>query len=106
MENPWTLKSKSVLSKPELDWEIKLYWVNEGPAILKKNGKIFLTYFLLVLQMKIIALECLQLMKIVICLIESPWEKSRNQSLKHHMKIQMDQDIIALQFQKMELKIF
>jgi GH43 family beta-xylosidase len=45
MENPWTLKSKSVLlSKPELDWEIKLYWVNEGPAILKKNGKIFLTY--------------------------------------------------------------
>lgn len=45
MENPWTLKSKAVLlSKPELDWEIKLYWVNEGPAILKKNGKIFLTY--------------------------------------------------------------
>ena len=45
LENPWTLKSKPVLlSKPELDWEIKLYWVNEGPAILKKNGKIFLTY--------------------------------------------------------------
>ena len=45
MENPWTLKSKAVLlSKPELDWETKLYWVNEGPAILKKNGKIFLTY--------------------------------------------------------------
>lgn len=45
MENPWTLKSKAVLlSKPELDWEIKLYWVNEGPAILKKNNKIFLTY--------------------------------------------------------------
>lgn len=45
MENPWTLKSKPVLlTKPELDWEIKLYWVNEGPAILKKNGKIFLTY--------------------------------------------------------------
>lgn len=45
LENPWTLKSKPVLlSKPELDWEVKLYWVNEGPAILKKNGKIFLTY--------------------------------------------------------------
>jgi GH43 family beta-xylosidase len=45
MENPWTLKSKPVLlSKPELDWEIKLYWVNEGPSVLKKNGKIFLTY--------------------------------------------------------------
>ena len=45
MENPWTLKSKAILlSKPELDWETKLYWVNEGPSILKKNGKIFLTY--------------------------------------------------------------
>ena len=45
MENPWTLKSEAVLlTKPELDWEIKLFWVNEGPAILKKNGKIFLTY--------------------------------------------------------------
>lgn len=45
MENPWTLKSEAVLlTKPELDWERKLYWVNEGPAILKKNGRIFLTY--------------------------------------------------------------
>lgn len=45
MENPWTLKSKAVLlTKPEYDWEIQLFWVNEGPAILKKNGKIFLTY--------------------------------------------------------------
>ena len=45
MENPWTLKSKAVLlTKPEYEWEIQLFWVNEGPAILKKNGKIFLTY--------------------------------------------------------------
>ena len=45
MENPWTLKTKAVLlTKPELDWEIVRFWVNEGPAILKKNGKIFLTY--------------------------------------------------------------
>ncbi|MDV4150877.1 family 43 glycosylhydrolase [Clostridium sp. AL.422] len=45
MENPWTLKSKAVLlSKPEYDWETKLYWVNEGPAVIKKNGKIFITY--------------------------------------------------------------
>lgn len=45
MENPWTLKTKPVLlTKPEFDWEIKLYWVNEGPSILKRNGKIFLTY--------------------------------------------------------------
>lgn len=45
MDNPWTLKTKAVmLTKPELDWEIRGFWVNEGPAILKKNGKIFLTY--------------------------------------------------------------
>lgn len=45
MENPWTLKTKPVmLTQPVLDWETKIFWVNEGPAILKKNGKIFLTY--------------------------------------------------------------
>lgn len=45
MENPWTIKTKPVLlTKPELDWEVVRFWVNEGPAILKKNGKIFLTY--------------------------------------------------------------
>ncbi|WP_160689223.1 family 43 glycosylhydrolase [Clostridium sp. C2-6-12] len=45
MENPWTLKTKDVLlTKPELDWEVVRFWVNEGPAILKKNGKIYLTY--------------------------------------------------------------
>ncbi len=45
MENPWTLKTKPVLlSKPEFDWETKIFWVNEGPAILIKNHKVFLTY--------------------------------------------------------------
>lgn len=45
MENPWTLKSKPVmLSKPEFDWETKIFWVNEGPAVLHRNGKFFLTY--------------------------------------------------------------
>lgn len=45
MENPWTLKSDPVLlSKPEYDWETKIFWVNEGPAVLHKNGKLFLTY--------------------------------------------------------------
>ncbi|GGN95461.1 glycoside hydrolase family 43 protein [Saccharibacillus kuerlensis] len=45
MENPWTLKGKyTMLSKPELDWEIIGFKVNEGPAVLKRNGKIFITY--------------------------------------------------------------
>lgn len=45
MKNPWTLKTKPVLlTQPLLDWETRIFWVNEGPAVLKKNGKIFLTY--------------------------------------------------------------
>src|SRR5690606_14110099 len=45
MENPWTLKTKQVLlSKPEYSWEIIGFLVNEGPAVLKRNGKIFITY--------------------------------------------------------------
>jgi GH43 family beta-xylosidase len=45
MENPWTLKSSSVMiSKPEYSWETHVFWVNEGPAVLQRNGKFFLTY--------------------------------------------------------------
>lgn len=45
MENPWTLKTEPVmLSKPEYKWETKIFWVNEGPAVLHRNGKFFMTY--------------------------------------------------------------
>ncbi|MCU4174290.1 glycoside hydrolase family 43 protein [Carboxylicivirga sp. N1Y90] len=45
MDSPIKLKGKEVvISNPEFDWERKGYSVNEGPAILKKNGKIFMTY--------------------------------------------------------------
>jgi GH43 family beta-xylosidase len=45
MKNPWTLKTKPILlSKPEYVWETKIFWVNEGPAVLQRNGKLFLTY--------------------------------------------------------------
>lgn len=45
LENPWTLKTKAVLlSKPEYDWEKNGFLVNEGPYILHRNGKLFLTY--------------------------------------------------------------
>lgn len=33
-----------LLSKPELPWEIRGFWVNEGPAVLKGHGKIFISY--------------------------------------------------------------
>lgn len=45
MSNPWTLTGPQVMiSTPEYDWEQKGYRVNEGPAVLKRNGKIFITY--------------------------------------------------------------
>lgn len=45
MQDPWTLSGDTVmLTQPELDWETQIFFVNEGPAILKKNGRIFLTY--------------------------------------------------------------
>lgn len=45
MENPYTLKTAQVLlSSPDYEWEREDFWVNEGPAIIKKNGRIYLTY--------------------------------------------------------------
>lgn len=46
MENPWTLKGEEVLlTKPEYDWEKQGGMaINEGPVILKRNGKLFLVY--------------------------------------------------------------
>ena len=45
MENPWTLKTKPVmLTKPEYDWETKIFWVNEGPAVIHHGDTFFLTY--------------------------------------------------------------
>lgn len=45
MDTPWSLTGPQVLiSKPQFDWEIVGYRVNEGPAILERNGRVFLTY--------------------------------------------------------------
>ncbi|WP_408071490.1 family 43 glycosylhydrolase [Butyrivibrio sp. JL13D10] len=45
MKSPYELKTVQVLlTTPDYDWERVGFWVNEGPAILKRNGKIFLTY--------------------------------------------------------------
>ncbi|MGY5340691.1 family 43 glycosylhydrolase, partial [Levilactobacillus spicheri] len=45
MANPWTINTKQImLTKPEYDWETKIFWVNEGPAVLHRNGRFFLTY--------------------------------------------------------------
>ena len=45
MDTPWSITGPQVmLSRPEFFWEQQRYWVNEGPAVLQKNGRIFLTY--------------------------------------------------------------
>lgn len=45
MGDPWTLKGKqTLLSIPEYDWEKIGYKVNEGPAAIVRNGKVFVSY--------------------------------------------------------------
>lgn len=45
METPCQLKTLPILlSTPDYNWERVGFWVNEGPAVLHRNGKIFLTY--------------------------------------------------------------
>jgi len=45
MASPSRLASPPVmLSKPDLPWEQRGFWVNEGPSIIKRHGRIFLSY--------------------------------------------------------------
>jgi len=45
IELPTTLTGPQVIiSEPVFEWERQTYAVNEGPAILKRNGKIFVTF--------------------------------------------------------------
>jgi GH43 family beta-xylosidase len=42
MNNPWTISGERVLlSTPTCKWE---GWINEGPQVLERNGKIFVVY--------------------------------------------------------------
>jgi GH43 family beta-xylosidase len=45
MANPWTLTGPQVMiTTPEYAWEKIGFLVNEGAAVLKRNGKIFISY--------------------------------------------------------------
>lgn len=45
MANPWTLTGPQIrLSTPAYDWECVGFKVNEGPSVLQRNGRVFLTY--------------------------------------------------------------
>lgn len=45
MKTPYQLAAAPVrISIPEYEWEIRGFWVNEGPAVLVRNGKVFISY--------------------------------------------------------------
>ncbi|GAB2622185.1 hypothetical protein Aab01nite_76580 [Paractinoplanes abujensis] len=45
LSNPWTITGTPVrLSVPTLAWETRGYAVNEGPAVIVRNGRVFMTY--------------------------------------------------------------
>lgn len=45
MKNPTTLTGPEVvITEPEYNWERQKYNVNEGPAVIRRNGRIFVTY--------------------------------------------------------------
>lgn len=45
MTSPTSLDDKQVvISQPEYAWETKKYRVNEGPAVIVRNGKVFMTF--------------------------------------------------------------
>ena len=45
MENGWTLKGpQTMISSPEYPWEVIGFKVNEGAAVLKRGGRIFMSF--------------------------------------------------------------
>ncbi|HLA43822.1 MAG TPA: family 43 glycosylhydrolase, partial [Aggregatilineales bacterium] len=45
MSDPWTIIQPQVMiSTPEFEWERRRFLVNEGAAVLKRNGRIYITY--------------------------------------------------------------
>jgi len=45
MESATKLATRPVcLSVPECDWEIRGFWVNEGPSVLIRHGRVFISY--------------------------------------------------------------
>lgn len=45
MESPVKMKTvQFMLTTPDYDWERVDFWVNEGPAVIKNKGKIYITF--------------------------------------------------------------
>ncbi|MFD3928182.1 family 43 glycosylhydrolase [Streptomyces sp. NPDC058614] len=45
MSNPWTISGSPVMiSRPTYAWETIGHTVNEGPSVIQRNGKVFMTF--------------------------------------------------------------
>jgi GH43 family beta-xylosidase len=45
LSNPWTITGSPVrISTPTLSWETIGFRVNEGPAVIQRNGRVFMSY--------------------------------------------------------------
>ncbi len=45
MKDPYTIDTNAVkIAQATYDWEIHAYKVNEGPSVIKRNGKIYIAY--------------------------------------------------------------
>ncbi|MHC4433018.1 MAG: glycoside hydrolase family 43 protein [Planctomycetota bacterium] len=45
MRSPCSIKGKQVMiTRPEYDWEQVGFWVNEGAAVIVRNGRVFISY--------------------------------------------------------------
>ncbi len=45
MSNPWTIDGEQMMiTQPEYEWEKIGFLVNEGAAVIKRNGRIFISY--------------------------------------------------------------
>ncbi|UCF14625.1 MAG: glycoside hydrolase family 43 protein, partial [Phycisphaerales bacterium] len=45
MDSPWSIAGEQVMiTKPEHPWEQVGFWVNEGPAVIIRNGRVFISY--------------------------------------------------------------
>ncbi|HKE95070.1 MAG TPA: glycoside hydrolase family 43 protein [Povalibacter sp.] len=45
MPNPWSIEQPQVsISSPQLDWETRGFKVNEAPAVIVRNGRVFVAF--------------------------------------------------------------
>jgi GH43 family beta-xylosidase len=45
MADPWTISGQpALLSTPTYDWETRGFKVNEGPAVIERNGRVWMTF--------------------------------------------------------------